>query len=64
MKHLRLANIGLTEEEISQELSQKPLTKETIAALIVRNNQQIAERVNGVIDDLADTMKKALKERP
>ena len=64
MKHLRLANVGLTEEEISQELSQKLLTKETIAALIVRNNQQIAERVNGIIDDLADTMKKALKERP
>jgi len=64
MKHLRIANIGLSEKEITQELSRKLITAESIAAVIIRNNQQIAERVNGVIDDLSDTIERALKTRP
>ena len=64
MYHRLISEIGLSREEITQALSGQLVTAESIAALIVRNNQQIAERVNGVIDDLADTMKKALKGRP
>ena len=64
MKHLRIANIGLSEKEITQELSGKLITAESIAAVIIRNNQKIAERVNGVIDDLSDTVERALKARP
>ena len=64
MKHLRIANIGLSKKEITQELSGKLITAESIATVIIRNNQQIAERVNGVIDDLSDTIERALKTRP
>ena len=64
MYHRLISEIGLSREEITQALSGQLVTAESIADVIIRNNQQIAERVNGVIDDLSDTIERALKERP
>lgn len=64
MYHLRIAEIGLTAEEIAQELSQKPLTKETLVDILVRNNQRIAERVNTVISNIINTLETERKTHP
>lgn len=64
MYHRLISEIGLSREEITQALSGQLVTAESIADVIIRNNQQIAERVNGVIDDLSDTIERALKTRP
>ena len=64
MYHRLISEIGLSREEITQALSGQVVTAESIADVIIRNNQQIAERVNGVIDDLSDTIERALKARP
>ena len=64
MYHLRIAEIGLTSEEIAQELSQKPLTKETLADILVRNNQRIAERVNTVISNIINALETERKTHP
>ncbi|EJP29052.1 hypothetical protein HMPREF1147_0116 [Selenomonas sp. FOBRC9] len=64
MRYDRLARIGLTEEELAKELSAQPLTAETIAAAIARNNAEIMRLVNGALDSLAASIDRTPEQRP
>lgn len=59
-----LSTIGLSKEQLTQELSQQPITAETVAAVIAHNNQEMLSQINGALSTLIDAIEKSSRKHP
>lgn len=53
-----LDNLGLTKEEILEELEGKEITAENIARIITKNNGKILQDINKNVNDFAEALRR------